>query len=82
MKTANPFTREFWIDDTAVREALKHVPKAGLRALQQARLSAIALESDRDQLRADLTRRLRENAEERERIDMALNELELLERAS
>jgi DNA-binding transcriptional MerR regulator len=83
MKLVNPFNREFWIDE--VREALKHVPAAGAQAMQQARLSAIALESDREQLREDLMRRRRENLEERERIESALDELDalrILERAS
>jgi hypothetical protein len=81
-----PFlTREFWIDDTQVREAMKHVPKAGATAIQQARLSAIALESDREQLRADLMRRVRENREEADRLHAALDEIDalrILERAS
>lgn len=85
MNILSPFTREFWIDDAAVREAVKRVPEAGVEAMQQARLSAIALESDREQLRADLMRALRENGDERARLDAALNELDalrILERAS
>jgi len=85
MNILSPFTREFWIDDSDVREAVKRVPEAGAKAMQQARLSAIALENDREQLRADLMRRLRENGDERARINDALDELEallILERAS
>jgi hypothetical protein len=81
-----PFlTRSFWIEDDDVREAVKRVPEAGAKAMQQARLSAIAVESDREQLRADLMRRLRENGDERARISDALDELDallILERAS
>jgi hypothetical protein len=78
MNILSPFTREFWITDEDVREAVKRVPQAGAKAIQQARLSAIALESDREQLRADLMRRLRENGDERARINDALDELEAL----
>jgi hypothetical protein len=85
MNGMNLFTRAFWILDEDVRQALKRVPEAGVKAMQQARLSAIALESDRAQLRADLMRRLRENGDERGRINDALDELDallILERAS
>ena len=85
MKLVNPFCREYWIDDTDVREAVKCVPEAGVKAMQQARLSAIALENDRAELRADLMRRRRENLEERDLIEAALDELDalrILERAS
>lgn len=85
MKLVNPFNREFWIDDSAVRNAVGRVPEAGVKAMRQAELSAIALESDREELRADLLQRLRENKEERARLDAALDELEalrVLERAS
>lgn len=78
MNIVNPFTREFWIDDRDVREAVKRVPEAGTEAMKQARYSAIALEGDREQLRQDLMRRRRENAEERERIESALDELDTL----
>jgi len=78
MNILRPFTREFWIEDEDVRAAVKRVPEAGAKALQQARLSAIALEGDREQLRADLMRRRRENLDERERIESALDELDAL----
>lgn len=81
----NPFTREFWIDDSDVRAAVKRVPEAGAKAMQQARLSAIALEQDREQLRADLMQRLSENKADRDRIESALDDLDVLdclERAS
>lgn len=85
MKLSTVFTREFWIEDEDVRRAVKRAPPAGMKAMQQARLSAIALESDREQLRADLMRQRRENLEERERIESALDELDalrILERVS
>jgi hypothetical protein len=64
---------------------LKRVPEAGVKAMQQARLSAIALESDREQLRADLMRKQRELKEDLEMVERGLddlNALRLLERAS
>lgn len=85
MNILRPFTREFWIEDEDVRAAVKRVPQAGAKAMQQARFSAIALESDREQLRADLMRRRSANLDERERIESALDELDVLatlERAS
>ena len=85
MKILSPFTREFWIEDSDVREAVKRVPTAGTEAMKQARYSAIALESDREQLRADLMRRLRENGDERGWLNDALDELDalrILERVS
>lgn len=85
MSFPNPFCREFWVDDSQIREAVKRVPEAGAKAMQQARLSAIALEADRDQLRDDLMRRLRENREEADTINAMLDELDalrILERAS
>jgi hypothetical protein len=85
MKLVNPFDRSFWIDDSDVRAAVKRVPEAGAKAMQQARLSAIALEQDREQLRIDLMRQRRENIEQRDRIEAALSELDVLdclERAS
>ena len=78
MKFPPVFSVEFWIDDTDVRRELKRVPQPGPKAIQQARLSAIAVEEDREQLRADLMRRRRENLEERERIESALDELDAL----
>ena len=78
MNVLRPFTREFWIDDHDVRRELKRVPPPGPKAVQQARLSAIALEGDRDQLRADLMRRLRENREEADGIHAMLDELDAL----
>lgn len=85
MNILRPFTREFWIEDEDVRKAVKRVPEAGAKAMQQARLSALALEADRDQLRDDLMRRLRENREEADTINAMLDELDalrILERAS
>lgn len=79
----NPFTREFWIEDKDVRQAVGPLPTRD--RVHQARLSAIALERDREQLRADLMRKLRENREEHDRLHGALDELEVLmtlERAS
>lgn len=78
MKVAEWFERAFWIEDEDVRKAIKRVPEAGAKAMQQARLSAIALEADREQLRADLMRQRRECIEERERIEAALDELDAL----
>jgi len=85
MNILRPFTREYWIEDEDVRAAVKRVPEAGAKAMQQARLSAIALEQDREQLRIDLMRQRRENIEQRDRIEAALCELDVLdclERAS
>jgi len=85
MSISDFLNRAFWIEDEDVRAALKRVPEAGAKAMQQARLSALALENDREQLRADLMRRLRENGDERAHINDALDELEallILERAS
>lgn len=85
MNILRPFSRGFWIEDEDVRQAVKRVPQAGAKAMQQARLSAIALENDRAQLRADLMRQRRENIEQRDRIEAALSELDVLdclERAS
>lgn len=78
MKFPPVFSAEFWIDDSDVRRELKRVPQPGPKAVQQARLSAIALEQDRRQLRDDLMRRRRENIEERERIERAIDELDVL----
>lgn len=78
MNILSLFTRECWIDDTEVRAAVKHVPETGVKAMQQARLSAIALENDRAELRADLMRRLSQNRAQRERIEAALDELDAL----
>lgn len=80
MKYANPFSREFWIMD----DPEMSVPP-GPQAVFQAHCSALALEQDREQLRADLMRQRRENIEARERIEAALDELDalrVLERAS
>jgi hypothetical protein len=78
MSLLSIFTRECWIDDTEVRAAVKRVPESGIKAMQQARLSAIALENDREELRADLMRRLRLNQEQRDRLHTALDELDAL----
>jgi len=85
MKILSPFNREFWIQDEDVRKAVGRVPEAGTKAMHQAQLSAIALEGDREELRADLLQRLRENKEQRALLDAALDELDalrILERAS
>jgi hypothetical protein len=80
MKFPNPFDPKYWVmpePEPAV------VP--GPKAVFQARCSAIALENDREQLREDLMRRMRENREESERIHAALDELDalrILEKAS
>jgi hypothetical protein len=72
----SPFTREFWIQDPDVRIAVGPLPKRD--AVAQARLSAIALESDRDQLRADLMRQRRELKEDLEMVERGLDELDAL----
>jgi len=85
MNILRPFSREFWIEDEDVREAVKRVPEAGAKAMQQARLSALALESDREQLREDLMRKRRELKADLEDIEAGLDELDalrILERAS
>ena len=76
MNVLRPFTREFWIDDAQVREAVGRLPEKD--AIRQAHLSAFALEADREQLRTDLMRQRRENLEQRERIEAALDELDAL----
>lgn len=76
MTTWSPFTREFWILDEDVRQAVGKLPERD--AVNQARYSAIALEQSRAELRDDLMRRRRENLEERERIEAALDELDAL----
>ncbi len=76
MKLVNPFTREFWIADEDVREAVGPLPERD--AINQARCSAIALEADREQLRADLLRRWQENSDERQRINEALDALDTM----
>jgi hypothetical protein len=82
MNIVNPFTREFWIRDEDVRAAVRIVPPPGPKAVQQARLSAIALEGDREQLRMDIARRLRENRDEREELEAALDAIRILETAT
>lgn len=80
MNILSPFTREFWVYD----DPEMSVPP-GPQAVFQAHCSALALEQDREQLRADLMRQRRQNLEERERIEAALDELDalrILERAS
>lgn len=83
MKLVGPFSREFWIQDEDVREAVGALPTRD--AINQAHYSAVALEDSRAELRTDLMRQLRENKEERSRIDDALDALDalrILERAS
>jgi hypothetical protein len=85
MSISEFLNRAFWIEDEDIRAAVKRVPEAGAKAMQQARLSAIALENDREQLRDDLMRKVRENREEADRLHAALDELDalrILERAS
>jgi len=80
MKLCNPFNAEFWVMD----EPKMMVPP-GPEAIRQAHCSALALEEDREQLRADLMRKMRENREEADRIHAMLNELDalrILEKAS
>lgn len=79
MSISEFLNRAFWIEDEDVRAAVKRVPEAGAKAMQQARLSAIALEQDREQLRIDLMRQRRENIEQRDRIEAALSELDVLD---
>ncbi len=74
MNIVNPFTREFWITDEDVREAVGTLPVRD--AVNQAHYSALALEQE--QLRTDLMRQRRENIEDRERIERALDELDAL----
>ena len=78
MKFPPVFSAEFWIDDSDVRRELKRVPEPGPKAVQQARLSAIALEGDREQLRTDLMRQRRELREKLECVECALDELDAL----
>lgn len=83
MNILRPFTREFWIEDEDVRAAVGPLPARD--AKKQARLSAIALESDREQMRIDLMRQRRELREDLEMVECALDELDalrILERAS
>lgn len=76
MKFANPFAREFWIQDDDVRIAVGPLPKRD--AVAQARLSAIALERDRDDLRADLMRQRRELKADLVMVEAGLDDLNAL----
>ena len=76
MNILSPFSREFWIVDEDVRQALGPLPTRD--AVNQAHYSAVALEDEREALRADLLRRLRINREQRERLNAALDELDAL----
>lgn len=77
MRTANPFSREFWIEDDDVREAVG--PQSTRDAIAQAHYSADALETDRRAtLRADLMRRRRELKEDLEVVERGLDELDAL----
>ena len=76
MNILRPFTREFWIEDADVREAVGPLPKRD--AINQAHYSAVALEASRAELRDDLMRRRRELIEERERVEQAIDELDAL----
>lgn len=85
MKFPSVFSADFWIDDSDVRREMQRVPEPGPKAVQQARLSAIALEGDRSEMRADLMRQRRELKEDLEMVECALDELDalrILERAS
>lgn len=76
MNILSPFTREFWVHDEDVRAAVGPLPARD--RIQQAHLSAIALESDREQLRIDLMRRRRELREDLARVEAGLDELDAL----
>jgi hypothetical protein len=67
-----------WLIEYEPTPAELGYPKRGPDAVKQARFSAIAVESDREQLRTDLMRRLRENTDEGVRINAALDELDAL----
>ena len=75
-KLLSPFKREYWIQDEDVRKAVGRLPERD--AVRQARLSAIALENDREQMRTDLMRKVRENREEADRLNAMLDELDAL----
>ncbi len=76
MNILRPFTREFWIDDTEVREAVGPLPKRD--AINQAHYSAVALEGSRAELRADLMRQRLELQEKLARVEAGLDELDAL----
>lgn len=74
MKFANPFDVEFWV--LPEPEPTSHSSPECARA--NAAYAAQLVEENRATLRADLMRRLRENREERDRINDALDELDAL----
>lgn len=76
MSIASFLNRAFWIEDEDVRKAVGPLPQRD--AINQARLSAVALEQDRRQLREDLMRQRRELIEQRERVECAIDELDAL----
>jgi hypothetical protein len=78
MSISDFLSRAFWVEDEDIRAAVKRVPEAGAKAMQQARLSAIALERDREQMRVDLMRQRRELKEDLEMVECALDELDAL----
>lgn len=76
MSISEFLNRAFWIEDEDVRKAVGPLPTRD--AVNQAHYSALAVEQSRRELREDLMRRRRENIEERERIESAIDDLDTL----
>lgn len=76
MNILRPFTREFWVEDEDIRKAVGSLPKQD--AVRQAHYSALSVENDREQMRADLMRQRLELKEDLEMVETALDELDAL----